>query len=176
FVVEANHRGSFEDLYLALLAAFQESEEAYKICVTSARANAAVYNRADRMKYLLDEGHIDIDKIELAALLVSRGWDINQRQFIHGTYKFPANHESDKKLVQLVCRDDEMVRWCLKHGAIVDETDETLLADVASFGSTDTFKLLREHGAPISDSTLHNDAWRARPEMVTFLVDEIGLA
>ena len=37
-VVEANHRGTVEDLDLALLAAFEESEEAYNICVTSARA------------------------------------------------------------------------------------------------------------------------------------------
>lgn len=190
FVVEANHYGTIEDLDLALLAAYEESEEAYNICVTSARANASVKNRADRMQYLLDEGHIDINKIgaasvastsfesspkELAALLVSRGWDINQRQPVHGKYNFPANTESNKKLVQLVCRDEEMVRWCLDHGAIVDETDETLLADVASFGSPDTFKLLHEHGAPISESTLNNAAWRARLEMVTFLVDEIGL-
>lgn len=42
FVVEANHRGIIRDLDLALLAAFEESEEAYNICVTSARANAAV--------------------------------------------------------------------------------------------------------------------------------------
>ncbi|KAG9550918.1 hypothetical protein KCU71_g8279, partial [Aureobasidium melanogenum] len=190
FVVEANHQGTIEDLDPALLAAFEESEEAYNICVTSARANAAVNKRADRMQYLLDEGHIDINKIgtasiasatlepspkDLAALLVSRGWDINQRQPIHGTYNFPANTDSNKKLVQLSCRDEEMVRWCLDHGAVVDETDETLLADVASFGSPDTFKLLHEHGAPISESTLNNAAWRARPEMVTFLIDEIGL-
>ncbi|KAI4730471.1 hypothetical protein E4T49_01929 [Aureobasidium sp. EXF-10728] len=190
FVVDANHRGSVEDLDLALLAAFEESEEAYHICVTSARANAMVFNRPDRLEYLLDEEHIDIKKIgaasivptsrdsspeDLAALLVSRGWDINQRQPFKGKYNTPANTETDKKLVQLACRDEKMVRWCLDHGAIVDETDETLLADVASSGSTDTFKLLREHGAPISESTLHNAAWRARPEMVTFLVDEIGL-
>jgi ankyrin repeat protein len=68
-----------------------------------------------------------------------------------------------------------MVRWCLDHGASVDETDETLLADVASYGSIKTFKALREHGAPTSESTLHNAAWRARPEMVTFLIDEFGL-
>jgi hypothetical protein len=68
-----------------------------------------------------------------------------------------------------------MVQWCLDHGAIVDETDETLLADVASYGSISTFKLLHEYGAPISESTLHNAAWRARPEMVTFLIDEVGL-
>ena len=189
FVVEANHRGTIEDLDLALFAAFEESEEAYNIYVTSARANASVFNKADRLAYLLDEGHIDINKIgaasvsntyqsspiECAAVLVSRGWDINQRQPFKGRYNTPVNTECDKKLVQLVCRDEEMVQWCLDHGAVVDETDETLLADVASFGSIDTFKLLREHGASISESTLHNAAWRARPEMVTFLLDEIGL-
>jgi hypothetical protein len=68
-----------------------------------------------------------------------------------------------------------MVRWCLDHGAAVDGTDETILADVASYGSINTFKLLHEHGAPISESTLHNAAWRARPEMVAFMIDEIGL-
>jgi len=87
FVVKVNHRGTIEDLDLALLAAFEESEEAYNICVTSARANASVFNKADCLAYLLDEGHIDIDKIgaasvssahesspiECAAVLVSRG-------------------------------------------------------------------------------------------------------
>lgn len=68
-----------------------------------------------------------------------------------------------------------MVQWCLDHGAVIDETYETSLADVASFGGPDTFKLFREHGAPIRESTLSNAAWRARAEMVTFIVDEIGL-
>jgi hypothetical protein len=172
FVVEANHRGTIEDLDLALLAAFEESEEAYNICVTSARANACVWNKADRLEYLLDQDHVDINKIgaasvsstyesspkDLAAVLVLRGWDINQRQPVNGTYNSARGDECNKKLVKLVCRDEEMVQWCLDHGAIVDETDETLLADVASYGSIKTFKLLREHGAPISESTLHNAA------------------
>jgi hypothetical protein len=189
FVVEANHRGTIEDLDLALLAAFEESEKAYNICVTSARANACVWNKADRLEYLLDQDHIDMNKIgaasvsstyesspkDLAAVLVSRGWDINQRQPINGTYNSARGDECNKKLVQLVCRDEEMVQWCLDHGAIVDETDQTLLADVACYGSINTFKLLHEHGAPISESTLYNAAWRARPEMVTFLIDEVGL-
>lgn len=188
-VVEANHRGTIEDLDFALLAAFEEQEEAYDICVDSARANASVFNKADRLAYLLDQGHIDINKMgaasvsdtyrsspkECAAVLVSRGWDINQRQPFKGKYNTPANTECDKKLVQLVCRDEDMVQWCLENGATVDETDETVIADVASFGSINTFKLLREHGAPISESTLHNAAWRARPEMITFLIDEISL-
>jgi hypothetical protein len=189
FVVEANHRGTVEDLDLALLAAFEESEEAYNICVTSARANASVFNKPDRLGYLLDEGHIDVNKIgaasvsstyesspkELVAVLVSRGWDMNQRQPVKGTCNGARLDECNKKLIQLVCRYEEMVQWCLDHGAVVDETDDTLLADVASYGSINTLKLLHEHGAPISESTLHNAAWRARPEMVTFLIDEIGL-
>ncbi|KAI4852054.1 hypothetical protein E4T44_01736 [Aureobasidium sp. EXF-8845] len=48
-VVEA-----IEDLNLALLAAFEESEEAYNICVTSARTDASVFNKADRLGYLVD--------------------------------------------------------------------------------------------------------------------------
>jgi hypothetical protein len=56
-------------------------------------AQTRVWNKADRLGYLLDQGHIDINKIgaasvsstngsspkELAAVLVSRGWDNNQR-------------------------------------------------------------------------------------------------
>lgn len=86
--------GTIEDLDLALLAAFEESEEAYNICVDSARANASVFKKADRLAYLLDEGHIEINKMgaasvsdtyrsspkECAAVLVPRGWYINQRQ------------------------------------------------------------------------------------------------
>lgn len=189
YVLEASCRGTIEDLDLALLAAFEESDEAYNICVDSARVNALVDNKADRLAYLLDDGHIDINKIgaasisrthtstpkDSAAVLVSRGWDINQRQPTSGTYNSARGDQLNKKLVQLVCGDEEMVQWCLSHGAVVDETDETLPADVASFGSINTFKLLSEHGAAISESTLHNAAWRARPEMVTFLIDEIGL-
>ncbi|KAH0347813.1 hypothetical protein KCU81_g3405, partial [Aureobasidium melanogenum] len=116
----------------------------------SARANATVKKRADRMQYLLGEGHIDINKISAAS--------------VASAFLGP----SPKDLAA-------MVLWCLGHGAVVDETDEILLADVASFGSPDTSKLLREHSAPISESTLNNAAWRARPEMVTFLVDKMGL-
>ncbi|CAD0081703.1 unnamed protein product [Aureobasidium vineae] len=91
YVVEANHTGTLADLDLVPLAAFEESEEAYKICVTSARADAMIKNRPDRLEYLLDEEHIDTNKTgaasvastvyesspkALAALLVSRGWDI----------------------------------------------------------------------------------------------------
>ncbi|KAI4852843.1 hypothetical protein E4T44_01225 [Aureobasidium sp. EXF-8845] len=168
FVVEANHRGTIEDLDLALLAAFQESEEAYNICVTSARANASIGAASVSSTY-------GSSPKELTAVLVSRGWDLNQRQPVNGTYNSAKLDECNKRLIQLVCRDEEMVQWCLAHGAIVDETDETLLADVASYGSINTFRLLHEHGAPISESTLHNAAWRARPEMVTFLVDKIGM-
>ncbi|KAI5268900.1 hypothetical protein E4T47_07501 [Aureobasidium subglaciale] len=186
-IVDANRTGSIGDIDLILLGAFEESGEAYDTCVASVRANATVGNRIDRLQYLIDEGHIDVDKIgpasvssgsgsspkEVAALLISRGWDINCRQPMRGTYNTPANTEFDKKLIQLVCRDDDMVRWCLDNGAIADETDETMLADVASFGSIDTFRLLHEHGAPISGSTPNNAAWRGRPEMVAFLIDHV---
>ncbi|THX03751.1 hypothetical protein D6D18_03687 [Aureobasidium pullulans] len=163
-VVEANRHGTVGDVDLALLSAFEESEKAY--------------------------GHIDMNKIgpasvassfgdsspkDLAAMLVSRGWDINQIQPTRGTYHSPASNEFNKKLIQLVCRDEEMVRWCLDKGATIEQSDETLLADVASFGSIDTCRILLEHGAPISESTLHNAAWRGRPEMITYLVDEVGL-
>lgn len=189
-VVEANRHGTVEDLDLALLSAFEESEKAYEICVDSARVNATLNNKVDRLEYLLDEGHIDMNKIgpasvassfgdsspkDLAAMLVSRGWDINQIQPTRGTYHSPASNEFNKKLIQLVCRDEEMVRWCLDKGATIEQSDETLLADVASFGSIDTCRILLKHGAPISESTLHNAAWRGRPEMVTYLVDEVGL-
>jgi hypothetical protein len=123
-VVEANHRGTIEDLDLALLAAFEELEEAYKTCVASARTIASVFNKADHLEYLIDQGHIVVNKIgaasvsstyktspkDLAAVLVSRGRDINQRQPVNGTYNSARLDECNKKLVQLVCRDGEMVR------------------------------------------------------------------
>ncbi|KEQ95717.1 hypothetical protein AUEXF2481DRAFT_684151 [Aureobasidium subglaciale EXF-2481] len=140
-IVDANRTGSVGDIDLILLEAFELSTEAYDTCVASVREKATVGNKVDRLQYLIDEGHIDVDK----------------------------------KLVQLVYRDDDMVRWCLDDGAIVDDTDKTMLADVASFGSIDTLRLLHEHGASISESTLNNAAWRGRPEMVAFLIDHVGI-
>ncbi|KAI5196965.1 hypothetical protein E4T38_08211 [Aureobasidium subglaciale] len=148
-IVDANRTGSVGDIDLILLEAFELSTEAYDTSGSSPK--------------------------EVAALLISTGWDINRRQPMRGTYNTPANTEIDKKLVQLVYRDDDMVRWCLDDGAIVDDTDKTMLADVASFGSIDTLRLLHEHGASISESTLNNAAWRGRPEMVAFLIDHVGI-
>ncbi|THX51453.1 hypothetical protein D6D06_07361 [Aureobasidium pullulans] len=91
-VVETNRHGTVEDVDLALLSAFEESEKAYEICVDSARVNATLNNKVDRLEYLLDEGHIGMNKMgpasvassfgdsspkDLAAMLVSRDWDIN---------------------------------------------------------------------------------------------------
>ena len=85
-----------------------------------------------------------------------------------------------------------LIQWCLDHGAHVTypESDSAptppVLEIVAKRGTLDTFKLLREKGAPLGKRTLHRAteaaAYADTPEkldqrlkMVRFLVEEVGL-
>ncbi len=97
------------------------------------------------------------------------------------------------RLLQLVCDDEPLARWCLDHGASVhDEHPDPyrsppLLEVAASVGSVATFNLLRSRGAQLGRRTLHcavRGAARSRDEpeqrlarmaMVKYLVDEVGL-
>ena len=85
-----------------------------------------------------------------------------------------------------VYRSEELLRWCLNHGARIDSPDNDppnippLLEYVAKGGTISTFKLLMEHGAKLGRRTLHRAVEGAssgtseRMEMVRFLVEEVG--
>ncbi len=121
--------------------------------------------------------------IELLDVVVSMGWDINQRSPDKGAGK-------GQRLLDLVIGDEGLVRWCLEHGAqISDGADEEdtfkyspLTESVAGLGTVSSFKLLRENNARIGQRTLHRAAEGAatcnaaeKPErmaMLRFLVEE----
>ena len=111
------------------------------------------------------------------------GWDLNQRSSDMGAGKGP-------RLLDLVTWDEDLVRWCLEHGAQVSDglDDEDTLKylplteKVAAVGTVSSFKLLRENNAQIGRRTLHQAAEGAatcdaadepeRMAMLRFLVEE----
>ena len=63
YVVEGCYREAVDRVDLALLAAFQDSEEAYGVCVSSARANALIKPNVQLLDYLIREGHVPLNSI-----------------------------------------------------------------------------------------------------------------
>lgn len=149
----------------------------------------------------------DMDKPsqEILKILVAHGWDINTQ----GRGKIPGH---EWPLLWYVVRYPDLVRWCLDHGArvvIPDNPDNppyvtnglqcrtgqpsiTILGMAASFGSVETFELLRAKGAPLDPQTLHRAVGQAtiyapkegsepssfytqRMDMVRHLVDVVNL-
>jgi hypothetical protein len=151
-------------------------------------------------RFLLEEKHVSASDLtpqslpkqlttELLQLLVDHGFDINK----------PENTRRPGRggyLLQRICHDKELVKWCLEHGAKVNDifTDPysslPLLQTVASLGTVPIFKLLSSEGAPLERRILHvaagnvgsrpsNDLdgvrFKRRMEMMQYLVEEIGL-
>jgi hypothetical protein len=122
--------------------------------------------------------------IELLQLLLDHGLNINKETH-HGRLAGPY-------ILQGVCYDETLTRWCLDHGAKIDTLhvdfirSPPLLESVAGRGSIPTFKLLLERGAKLEGRILHravrNVGWNpgtpqdnAAMAMVRYLVDELGL-
>ena len=82
---------------------------------------------------------------EVLQILVDSGWDINQHDASPGG-------GNGKCLLQHICNNEDLVRWCLAHGANVEDIDidpyynPPLLECVARSGTVSTFKLLQSHG------------------------------
>ncbi|MCJ1267213.1 hypothetical protein MMC22_007098 [Lobaria immixta] len=121
--------------------------------------------------------------IELLDVVVSAGWDLNQRSPDKGAGK-------GQRLLDLVAWDEGLVKWCLEHGAQVSdgvEDEDTLKyppfsEKVAASGTLSTFKRLRANNARMGRRTLHWAAESAatcdaadKPErmaILRFLVEE----
>jgi hypothetical protein len=152
------------------------------------------------VRFVLEEKHMSASDLtpqslstqpttELLQLLVDHGFDINK----------PAETRRPGKggyLLQRVCHDEELVKWCLEHGAKVNGiftdpySSPPLLQTVASLGTVPIFKLLLSKGAPLEGRILHVAAgnvgsrpgtdpdrgrFKVRMEMVRYLVEEVGL-
>ncbi|MCJ1260738.1 hypothetical protein MMC22_000600 [Lobaria immixta] len=121
--------------------------------------------------------------VELLDTVVSAGWDLNQRSPDKGAGK-------GQRLIDLVAGNEDLVKWCLEHGAQVsDEAEEEnalrcppLTESVAASGTVSSFKLLRANHALIGRRTLHRAAESAatcdaadkpkRMAILRFLVEE----
>ena len=117
--------------------------------------------------YLLNNEHAPVETlmvssvlqeptIELLDLLISAGWDINQRSPSSGPGMVG-------RFLDGVVHDERMVRWCLEHGAEVSDGKENEdgyryrpLTELAARAATvSSFKLMRAHGAQLGRKTLH---------------------
>ncbi|KAL8722597.1 MAG: hypothetical protein Q9225_000953 [Loekoesia sp. 1 TL-2023] len=129
---------------------------------------------------------------ETWQILIDHGWDINTPQETN------VMQTKDQRLLQLVIGfDEKYVRWCLSHGASLEDSPfdplhcPPLLETAAHFGTVSIFKLLQQHGAEMPRThgrLLHRAvqaaaAWSSRTpkeyapkmEMVRFLVEELGV-
>ncbi|PSS20716.1 hypothetical protein M430DRAFT_34902 [Amorphotheca resinae ATCC 22711] len=175
----------------ALLAASSSGLQKYQQLLYLSLTRAVYRGQADVVRYLIEQKGAPLDSlfplkvasspsIELFQVLVDNGWDINRSGAGRG-----------KRLLQLVCHDESLVRWCLDHGASVDGLhvdpyiSPPLLETVASNGTVPIFTLLHSRGAQLGPRTLHCAVASAssssleclptRMAMVEYLVDNLGL-
>jgi hypothetical protein len=120
---------------------------------------------------------------EVFQLLVDHGRDVNQSELDRGA-------GPGECLLQLVCNDESLSRWCLDDGASVEERQPDpyrcppLLEIIASVGTVPTFTLLHSRGAQLDPRTLHRAVESAvycesenrsvRISIVRNLVDDLG--
>ena len=173
------------------LARTHRGREHELLALSLHRALAAA--RPDVIRYLIEQRHAPLDRVtpsdlayptrgeqslspsvEILQTLVGYGWDINQQGLSMGM-------GPGKRLLQYVAGDEALVRWCLEHGASVQQPElesdpfraQTLLESAAAHGSLFTFKLLRTKGAAMGLRPLHFSAQAAAMDLVKYLVDEL---
>lgn len=155
------------------------------------RSTALRHNAKTILRSLVERGvdiapHNSYDvanaSIETLDLLLIHGWDIN------------SQGASGTPFMWHVVSDDEMVKWCLDHGASVHprhpQRCAPILEYVAQSGSVQTYSRLLKKGAPpgrslhlsvaiatVGDPRKEKDKKNqaARMQMVRYLVDKVGL-
>ena len=162
---------------------------------------AAYEEKPDMVKYLLDQWSAPIERLspsivstsrsaDMFQFLIDRGWDINQSDRKDQAVGYQS---AGQRLLQHVVSDEDLVCWCLDHGATVEDGPfdvfkcPPLLESVAAWGTVKTWKLLRSRGAQMGRKMLHRAAEHAalssgdaerlsiHMEMVKFLVEELKL-
>lgn len=166
--------------------------------LSSALSTAIDAGHVAVVRYLLEKEHASAKglnpltvarnaSIELLQLLVDHDFDLNKPAI-----RVPGPGRGGY-LLQRLCHDEALVRWCVERGAKVDGmvvepyTNPPLLQSVASLGTVEIFKYLREKGAKIEGRILHvavgnvgsntqsPDRLEKRMGMIKYLVDEVGL-
>lgn len=129
----------------------------------------------DLVRYLLEHEKVPMTSlspltisgnppIALLELLLAYGWDINQAED-----RGPLGQ--NRKLIDFVCNDGQLIRWLVQHGARVTdgEVDDyelfpqpaPLLETCAVRGSVASFRYLQDKGALLGKRTLHRAAGEA---------------
>jgi hypothetical protein len=200
---------SIDEMRRGLRLAEQNDPDTFSRRLSQAVSSSMRNQAVDLALYLINEENAHMrefrpdmlawfQSLPVWSALVARGWDINARS--SGASRHPAQKRT---LLEMVCSDEDLVRWCLDHGATVDDPDvhvdehnpdtadpaifdvvyPPVLESVALSGSISTFRLLRaQHGARIGRRTLHMAAQRVAAgrgagsmDMLRYLVDEVGL-
>lgn len=158
-LLEGIRNGSKEEIALAL--------QLDRTLLAHALSTAVWRGSVPLTTYLLADEHAPVETlglsnflqkptIELLDVLVSAGWDLNQRS--HGSSAGTVN-----RLLDSIVYDESIVRWCLEHGAEVSDGKHnedgyrcrSLTEEAAGQATISCFKLLRAHGAKLSRKTLH---------------------
>ena len=186
--------GSIDEVSRGLRLASNAPSNTYLTILDRALSSAVSNGHAPLTEYLISQENASMGSLyahtvsmepspELISVLISYGWDINKRLPDRGDGK-------GKRLLDFILSDEALVRWCLDHGALVEDDPEAswytsppLLENAAALGSLSTFKLLHERGAVLGRMTLHRAVGSAatsedldtRMEVVKYLIDELKL-
>ena len=116
---------------------------------------------------------------EILQMLLDHGWDVDQQGPAH-----------DSTLLEMICADEDFLRWCIDHGANpnlpiyqrpLPPSDNRLLDFAACRGSLATVKYVRSittgkgnplHYAAGSAAARPNHAFKM--DIVSYLVEELG--
>jgi len=108
-------------------------------------------------------------KIEIVKLLISKGANINARDYLGGTALYEAIYFASVDLIKIL----------LENGAnpnVQDEFGEILLYEVVSSGFADVLKLLIDYGADVNmvdadgQTPLHEAAWNDQKEAAQLII------
>jgi len=138
---------------------------------TLLEAKYAGNNNRRQSKPSWEESHELAEKLKIGAvkLLISKGANVNARDYLGGTPLYEAIYFASTDLIKIL----------LENGAnpnVQDEFGEILLYEVVSGGFTDVLKLLIEYGADVNtvdtdgQTPLHEAAWNDQKEAAQLII------
>ncbi|CAI7585269.1 unnamed protein product [Penicillium pancosmium] len=150
-----------DDVRHGLRWAEETSPETYEKALRNAVQGSLRYEAEEILLYLLAEENIPA---------LEQGWDIDQRGSVFGHEKL--------RFLDLACKDLDLVRWCLDHGAKIDDgkVDDwaypCILQSAAKRGNVEVYKFLQSLGAQPGPHDLVIAVQRAS---INYLEDAKGL-
>ncbi|CAI7582334.1 unnamed protein product [Penicillium pancosmium] len=170
-----------DDVRHGLRWAEETSPETYEKALGAAVQGSLRYEAKEILLYLLVEENAPVGDLNPLRLFemksktiwlkaMERGWGINKRGSIFG-------HEN-LRFLDLARKDLDLVRWCLDHGAKIDDSriddwaHPCILESATKYGNAEVYKFLQSLGAQPGPHDLVIAAKRAP---INFLEDAMGL-